>query len=47
MLRDNRYDEESGELLFTAEQVAAFEASSQYYADSSARTPQVRPDSQG
>ena len=33
MLRENRYDEDSGELVFTAEQVAAFDAIQQHYAD--------------
>jgi nitric oxide reductase subunit B len=33
MLRDNRYDEDTGELVFTPEQVAAFEAIEQHYAD--------------
>jgi nitric oxide reductase subunit B len=33
MLRENRYDEESGELELTDEQVAAFESIRQYYAD--------------
>ncbi|WP_460796581.1 nitric-oxide reductase large subunit [Nocardioides pacificus] len=33
MLRENRYDEGSGELVFTDEQVAAFEANRDYYAD--------------
>ena len=32
MLRENRYDEETGELEFTAEQVSAFEDASEYYA---------------
>ncbi|WP_226436796.1 nitric-oxide reductase large subunit, partial [Rhodococcus yananensis] len=33
MLRENRYDEDTGILEFTAEQVAAFDAATQYYAD--------------
>ncbi|HET6667317.1 MAG TPA: cbb3-type cytochrome c oxidase subunit I [Intrasporangium sp.] len=33
LLRENRYDEGSGELQFTAEEVAAFDANVQYYAD--------------
>ena len=33
MLRTNRYDESSGDLTFTAEQVAAFEKVQQHYAD--------------
>jgi nitric oxide reductase subunit B len=33
MLRANRYDEASGELEFTAEQVSAFEDAAQHYAD--------------
>ena len=33
MLRENRYDEASGELVFTAEQVSAFEDATEYYAD--------------
>jgi len=33
MLRENRYDEASGQLEFTAEQVAAFESARDYYAD--------------
>jgi len=33
MLRANRYDEQSGELEFTDEQVSAFESIRQYYAD--------------
>lgn len=33
MLRENRYDEDTGELVFTPEQVAAFDAVQQYYAD--------------
>ena len=33
MLRENRYDEDTGELVFTPEQVAAFDAVEQHYAD--------------
>ena len=33
MLRENRYDEDTGDLVFTPEQVAAFEAVQQHYAD--------------
>jgi nitric oxide reductase subunit B len=33
MLRENRYDEASGELVFTAEQVSAFEDATRHYAD--------------
>jgi nitric oxide reductase subunit B len=33
MLRDNRYDESTGVLQFTAEQVKAFEEAKQYYGD--------------
>jgi hypothetical protein len=33
MLRENRYDEETGELAFTAEQVSAFEDAREYYTD--------------
>src|SRR5688572_24174799 len=33
MLRANRYDEASGELMFTAEQVSAFEVATKHYAD--------------
>ena len=33
MLRENRYDESSGELVFTAEQVSAFEEATTHYAD--------------
>lgn len=33
MLRENRYDEASGELVFTAEQVSAFVDATEYYAD--------------
>ncbi|HEY0950351.1 nitric-oxide reductase large subunit [Nocardioides sp.] len=33
MLRENRYDEDSGDLVFTDEQVAAFDAIQQHYAD--------------
>ena len=33
MLRENRYDEASGELVFTAEQVSAFEDATKHYAD--------------
>ncbi|MBI2245265.1 MAG: nitric-oxide reductase large subunit, partial [Nocardioides sp.] len=33
MLRENRYDEDSGDLVFTPEQVAAFDAVQQHYAD--------------
>jgi len=33
MLRTNRYDEATGELKFTAEQVSAFKAAEQHYAD--------------
>ncbi|MDI6912072.1 cbb3-type cytochrome c oxidase subunit I [Nocardioides sp.] len=33
MLRENRYDEDTGELVFTPEQVAAFDAIEQHYAD--------------
>ncbi|WP_121251716.1 nitric-oxide reductase large subunit [Nocardioides ferulae] len=33
MLRENRYDEDSGELVFTPEQVAAFEAVRAHYAE--------------
>jgi len=33
MLRENRYDEDSGELVFTDEQVAAFDTIQQHYAD--------------
>ncbi len=32
MLRENRYDESTGELVFTAEQIAAFETIRDYYA---------------
>jgi nitric oxide reductase subunit B len=32
-LRENRYDEASGELQFTAEEVAAFESAKEYYGD--------------
>ena len=33
MLRENRYDEDTGELVFTPEQVAAFDSIEQHYAD--------------
>ncbi|WP_199752323.1 SPFH domain-containing protein [Actinoplanes sp. ATCC 53533] len=33
MLRENRYDEASGELVFTAEQVSAFQDATKRYAD--------------
>jgi nitric oxide reductase subunit B len=33
LLRENRYDESSGELRLTAEEVAAFESAKQYYGD--------------
>lgn len=33
LLRENRYDEDAGDLQFTAEEISAFEAAKEYYGD--------------